>query len=102
MRAMTKKIELFLLKLKTLPFVLLGDRIKARKDQFRDLRMALRQARIPMSYEMYVSNAVFYSVLAGLAGAIIGLVLAYIVVSVVGLPAQITHLKFSASTAWLL
>ena len=102
MRAMAKKIELFLLKLKTLPFVLLGDRIKARKDQFRDLRMALRQARIPMSYEMYVSNAVFYSVLAGLAGAIIGLVLAYIVVSVVGLPAQITHLKFSASTAWLL
>ncbi len=102
MRAMAKKIELFLLKLKTLPFVLLGDRIKARKDQFRDLRIALRQARIPMSYEMYVSNAVFYSVLAGLAGAIMGVLLAYFVVSVVGLPAQITRLKFSASTAWLL
>ncbi len=102
MRAMAKKIELFLLKLKTLPFVLLGDRIKARKDQFRDLRTALRQARIPMSYEMYFSNAVFYSVLAGLVGGIIGLILAYIVVSVVGLPPQITHLKFSASTAWLL
>lgn len=102
MRAMAKKIELFLLKLKTLPFVLLGDRIKAHKDQFRDLRTALRQARIPMSYEMYVSNAVFYSVLAGIAGGIIGLIIAYIVVSVVGLPAQITNLKFSASTAWLL
>lgn len=99
---MAKKIELFFLKLKTLPFVLLGKRIKARKDQFRDLRMALRQARIPMSYEMYVSNAVFYSVLACLAGAIIGLILAYFFVSVVGLPAQITRLKFSASTAWLL
>ncbi len=95
-------IESFLIKLKTIPFVLLGDRIKARKDQFHDLRLALRQARIPMSYEMYISNAVFYSVLAGLVGAIIGLMLAYFVVSVVGLPPQITHLKFTPSTAWLI
>ncbi|MFA4935331.1 MAG: type II secretion system F family protein, partial [Candidatus Methanoperedens sp.] len=96
------KIDSFLLKLKTIPFVLLGDRIKARKDQFHNLRLALRQARIPMSYEIYISNAVFYSVLAGLAGAIIGLTLAYFVVSIVGLPPQITNLKFTPSTAWLI
>jgi flagellar protein FlaJ len=102
MSAMAGKIELFFQKLKILPFVLLGDRMKARKEEFRDLRMALRQARIPMSYEMYISNAMFYSVLAGLAGAFIGLILAYILVSVVGLPAQITHLTFTPSTAWML
>ncbi|MDP2844465.1 MAG: type II secretion system F family protein [Candidatus Methanoperedens sp.] len=96
------KIESFLLKLKTIPFVLLGDRIKARKDQFHDLRLALRRARIPMSYEIYISNAVFYSILAGLMGAIIGLTLAYFVVSIVGLPPQITNLKFTQSTAWLI
>lgn len=96
------KIESFLLKLKTIPFVLLGDRIKARKDQFHNLRLALRQARIPMSYEIYISNAVFYSVIAGIVGAIIGLMLAYFVVSIVGLPPQITHLKFTQSTAWLI
>ncbi len=99
---MAKKTELFLLKLKTLPFVLLGDKIKAHKDDFRDLRIAMRQARIPMSYEMYISNAVFYSALAGLVGAILGLITAYIVVYNVGLPAQITHLKFTQSTAWML
>lgn len=102
MRAMAKKVESFFLKLKTLPFVLLGDRIKAKKEEFHNLRMAMRQARIPMSYEMYLSSAVFYSVLAGLVGAILGLIAAYIVVQKVGLPAQITHLKFTQSTAWLL
>ncbi len=99
---MASKIELYFKKLKTFPFVLFGERMKARKDQFRDLRLALKQARIPMSYEMYLSNAVFYSVLVGIIGAIIGLILAYLIVSVVGLPEKITHLRFTESTAWLL
>jgi flagellar protein FlaJ len=95
-------IDLFFRKLKRLPFVLLGDKIKARQEKFYDLRIALRQARVPMSYEMYISNAMFYSLIAGLIGAIIGFVMAYIIVSVVGLPPTLTHLTFTESTAWLL
>ncbi|MDO8727900.1 MAG: type II secretion system F family protein [Candidatus Methanoperedens sp.] len=95
-------IDLFFRKLKRLPFVLLGDKIKARQEKFYDLRIALRQARIPMSYEMYISNAMFYSLIAGLIGALIGLVMAYIIVSVVGLPPTLTKLTFTESTAWLL
>jgi len=102
MRAMANKIELYFQKLKSLPFVLLGDKIKARKEKMHDLRTALRQARIPVSYEMYLSNAVFYSVLSGLAGAIFGLLLAYLVVSVIGLPDRLTHLTFTPQTAWLI
>ncbi len=99
---LNKTVELFFLKLKTLPFVLLGEKMKARQDKYRDLRNAMRQARIPMSYEMYISNAMFYSVLVGIIGALVGLVMAYMVVSVVGLPDKITHLTFSESTVWLL
>lgn len=95
-------IDLFFRKLKRLPFVLLGDKIKARQEKFIGLRTALRQARIPMSYEMYISNAMFYSVISGIIGAIIGSLVAYIIVSVVGLPPAITHLTFTESTAWLL
>lgn len=95
-------IDLFFRKLKRLPFVLLGDKIKARQEKFYDLRIALRQARVPMSYEMYISNALFYSFIAGLIGAMIGLVMAYIIVSVVGLPPTLTRLTFTESTAWLL
>ncbi|TRZ87450.1 MAG: secretion system protein [Methanosarcinales archaeon] len=95
-------IDLFFRKLKRLPFVLLGDKIKARQEKFYDLRIALRQARVPISYEMYISNAIFYSLIAGLIGALLGLLMAYIVVSVVGLPPTLTKLTFTESTAWLI
>ncbi len=102
MENISKSADLIFLKIKKLPFILLGERIKARKEKFHDMRMSLRQARIPISYEMYVSNAVFYSIIAGIFGAIMGLIIAYVIVSIVGLPAQITHLTFSESTAWML
>jgi len=95
-------LDLFFRKIKRLPFVLLGEKIKARQEKFYNLRIALRQARVPMSYEMYISNAMFYSLLAGLIGAIIGLLMAYIIVSVVGLPPALTKITFTESTAWLL
>ena len=96
------KMEIFFFKLKRLPFVLLGDKIKKETEKFHNLRRDMRQARIPMSYEMYISNAMFYSVLTGIIGALFGLTIAYIIISVVGLPPQITHITFSPSTVWLL
>ncbi|MFZ3060574.1 MAG: type II secretion system F family protein [Candidatus Methanoperedens sp.] len=99
---MANKVEFYFQKLKTLPFVLLGEKMKARKDKFRDLRIAMRQARIPMSYEMYISNSMFYSVLAGIAGAFLGLITTYILFTFVRLPERLTHLTFSPKTAWLL
>lgn len=87
---------------KKIPFALLGDRIQARKEKYANLQVQLFQARVPLSYEMYVSNAIFYSVFCCLIGLILGLILSYIVVSVVGLPDSITKLEFSQSTAWVL
>jgi len=60
MENINKSAELIFFKLKKLPFILLGERIKERKEQYRDMRMSLRQARIPISYEMYLSNAIFF------------------------------------------
>ncbi len=99
---LSKNTELIFRKLKSLPFVLLGSKFKARQDSYRDLRIAMRQARIPISYEMYISNAIFYSVIMGILGALMGLIAAYILVSLVGLPDKLTHLTFSPSIAWLL
>ncbi|MCZ7406126.1 MAG: type II secretion system F family protein [Candidatus Methanoperedens sp.] len=99
---MASKVEFYFKKLKTLPFVLLGEKMKAKKDQFRDLRTAMRQARIPMSYEMYISNAMFYSVLAGIVGALLGLITTYILFTFVRLPERLTRLTFSPKTAWLI
>ncbi|MCX9013718.1 MAG: type II secretion system F family protein [Candidatus Methanoperedens sp.] len=95
-------VELFFRKLKATPYLLLGKRIRERKEQYRSLRMALKQARIPISYEMYLSNALFYSGVIGIIGGIFGAILAYIVVSIVGLPERLTHLTFSPDYAWIL
>lgn len=87
---------------KKIPFAILGDYIKSRSQQYESLRKQLRQARIGISYEMYISNAIFYSLLAGIIGAIIGVTVAYIVLNFVTLPEQLTKLTFSQSSAWIL
>jgi flagellar protein FlaJ len=100
--SMEHKFISYLNIVKKIPFVILGDKIKEKKGSYANLQIQLKQARIPMSYEMYISNAIFYSILCGITGAILGLLMAYTVIAVVGLPAQITQLTFGPSTAWLL
>ncbi|KXS43523.1 MAG: archaeal flagellar protein FlaJ [Methanohalophilus sp. T328-1] len=48
-----------------IPFALLGERVKEKGDRYSSLQLQLKQARIPVSYEMYVSAGIFYSVVAG-------------------------------------
>jgi flagellar protein FlaJ len=97
-----KKISFLIYKFKMMPYIMLGDQMKKREDAFTDLKKQLKQARIAMSYEMYLSNTIFYSVLAGLIGAFLGVIVSYIVIIIIGLPDQITHLTFGPSTAWIL
>lgn len=89
-------------KLKMLPYVLLGDWMKERRDKYQNLRLQLRRARIPLSFEMYISNSIFYSLLSGIVGAILGLLSAYIIINVVQLPERLTKLTFGPEWVWLL
>ncbi|TGC08735.1 type II secretion system F family protein [Methanolobus halotolerans] len=97
-----KKASLYFNIVKRIPFILLGTRIKARKQNYVNLQKQLNQARIPISHEMYISNAVFYSVLAGILGAFLGLFLTYVIIGLIGLPENITKLTFTPSMAFLL
>ncbi len=97
-----KKATIYFNILKRLPYVLIGDKIKARKENYENLQRQLNQARIPISHEMYISNAIFYSIVSGIVGALIGLFLTYTVIFLVGLPDQITNLTFSPQMAVLL
>ena len=98
----TKQFHHWLRLFMMVPFVVLGDRIRAQAAQYHDLRIKLQQARIPVSYEMYVSSSLFYSIVAGIIGAILGLIISFVVIEVIGLPDKITKLTFSESTAWLI
>ncbi|MBW6470585.1 MAG: type II secretion system F family protein [Methanosarcinaceae archaeon] len=97
-----KKAVILLSLFKMIPFVILGDKMKAKKAKYVNLQLQLKQARMPISYEMYLSNAIFYSIVGGIVGAILGFFTTYIVIMVVGLPDQITKLTFGPSTAWIL
>ncbi|MDF1534651.1 MAG: secretion system protein, partial [Methanosarcinaceae archaeon] len=68
-----KKAVILLSLFKMIPFVLLGDKMKAKKAKYVNLQLQLKQARMPISYEMYLSNAIFYSIVGGIVGAILGL-----------------------------
>jgi flagellar protein FlaJ len=100
--SISKKTTFFIHKFKMLPFIILGSRMKDQQEKYYTLKKQLKQARIAMSYEMYLSNTIFYSFVAGLVGALLGLIIAYVFITIVGLPDQITHLTFGPSTAWIL
>ncbi|WP_292484160.1 type II secretion system F family protein [Methanohalobium sp.] len=97
-----RQARLFLTIFKKIPFALLGEKMKEKKKKYARLQLQLKQARIPTSYEMYISNAIFYSVVSGLTGAILGIFTAYMLIVVIGLPDNLTNLTFGPSTAWLL
>lgn len=88
--------------LQKIPFTLLGDRIRNRREKYANLELQLKQARIPTSYEMYVSSAIFYSLLASIVGLIIGVTLVYLILVIFGLPEQLTNIRINESFAWLL
>nr|WP_245312671.1 type II secretion system F family protein [Methanohalophilus levihalophilus] len=88
--------------LQKIPFTLLGDRIRNRREKYASLELQLKQARVPTSYEMYVSSALFYSLVTAFVGMVIGLTLTYFVFVVFGLPEQLTNVRINESFAWLL
>ncbi|MCD5409896.1 MAG: type II secretion system F family protein [Methanocellales archaeon] len=68
-------------------FRIFGPRLEMEK--YYSLERSLRQARIPVSWDVYVAKAKLYSLVLGFLGAIIGLTLAIIIIYLVGLPPAI-------------
>ncbi|ATZ61504.2 MAG: type II secretion system F family protein [Methanosarcinales archaeon Met12] len=70
-----------------LAFRIFGSRLEMEK--YYSLERSLRQARIPVSWDVYVAKARLYSLILGFLGAVIGLTLVIIVIHLVGLPPAI-------------
>ncbi|MCK4928722.1 MAG: type II secretion system F family protein [Methanosarcinales archaeon] len=100
--AITHRMQFLLHKVMMIPFIILGENMKAQEEKYSGLQKTLKQARITKSYEMYLSNTIFYSIIAGIVGALFGLLIAFILISVIGLPEKITSLTFDPSIAWIL
>ncbi|MHC1636379.1 MAG: type II secretion system F family protein, partial [Candidatus Methanospirareceae archaeon] len=53
-----------------------GEYFRRNKEKYAELEKALIAARFPVTYDIYLSNAIFYSLIAGLTGLILGFVIA--------------------------
>lgn len=100
--AVSHKLQFLLHKVMMIPFIILGDSMKNKEEKYAGLQKSLKQARIGKSYEMYLSNTIFFSIVAGIIGALIGLLIAFILISVIDLPDKITNLTFGPNIAWIL
>ncbi|MET1123996.1 MAG: type II secretion system F family protein [Archaeoglobaceae archaeon] len=69
-----------------LGYRLFGDAIRREREKYFDLEIALKRAAISMPPEMYIATARMFSIIFGLIGAIIGIILAYILVRFIGIP----------------
>ncbi|MEX2193627.1 MAG: type II secretion system F family protein [Nitrosarchaeum sp.] len=55
-------------------YKLLNDHIKILYPKLRSMEKSIKQAMIPIPFEVYVSSMVFFSLIAGICGVIIGLI----------------------------
>lgn len=62
-----------------LAYRLFGESFKRRKSEFAYFEKILKSARIPKSYDVYLAEAKFYSIIAGIVGIIVGIFLYSIV-----------------------
>lgn len=88
--------------LSNVAFKIFGERLRLKGDKYIEFQKALKQAQMPISYEMYMSSVYLYSLITGIIGAVVGIVASYIYVAVIGLPEQMTKIQLNPKVGWLL
>jgi flagellar protein FlaJ len=83
-------------------YKLFGGEVKKKKHKYHNLQKKLRQARITKPWDVYVSTAMLYATAASIIGAIIGAIVAYIAVVLIGLPQSLSKIYLPAELTWLL
>ena len=63
----------------TLSYILLNNRVQFLYPRFRNLEKAIKQSMLPIPFEVYVCSMVFLSLIAGLIGLVVGVIIALLV-----------------------
>ncbi|MCD1293658.1 secretion system protein [Methanocella sp. CWC-04] len=85
----------------TIAHTIFGGEVKKRKEKFYNLQKQLRQARMSQSYEVYVSMAYLVSIIIGFIGAIVGVLLAFLVLRMVDAQGNFTNIHLPDTLAFL-
>lgn len=81
--------------------VIFGPEVKKRKERYYQLQKQLRQAHMAKSYEIYVSVAYLTSIILAVVGAMLGLVIGFLLRGFIINSTTMTNLHMPASMNWL-
>lgn len=85
----------------TIAHVVFGGEVRKNKDRYYSLQKQLRQAHMAQSYEVYASVAYLVSMIVGFLGALIGIVIAFIVLGLVSSQGNFTNIHLPETLAWI-
>ena len=87
--------------LSTIAHVVFGAEVRKHKERFYGLQKQLRQAHMAQSYEVYASIAYLVSMIVGFVGALIGIIIAFVILGLISSNGNATNIHLPDSLAWL-
>jgi flagellar protein FlaJ len=87
--------------LSTIAHVVFGAEVRKHKERFYNLQKQLRQAHMAQSYEVYASVAYLVSMIVGFVGALIGIVIAFVILDLISSNGNSTNIHLPGSLSWL-
>jgi flagellar protein FlaJ len=85
----------------TIAHVVFGAEVRKHKERFYNLQKQLRQAHMAQSYEVYASVAYLVSMIVGFVGALIGIVIAFVILDLISSNGNGTNIHLPTSLSWL-
>jgi flagellar protein FlaJ len=85
----------------TIAHVVFGGEVRKHKEKFYGLQKQLRQAHMAQSYEVYASVAYLVSMVVGFIGALIGIVIAFLILGMINSQGNFTNIHMPDTLAWI-
>lgn len=87
--------------LSTIAHVVFGGEVRKHKERYYTLQKQLRQAHMAQPYEVYASIAYLVSMIVGFVGALIGVVIAFLILGMINSQGNFTNIHMPESLTWI-
>ncbi len=88
--------------LSTIAHVVFGGEVRKHKEKYYTLQKQLRQAHMAQSYEVYASVAYLVSIVVGLVGAVLGIVIAFLILGILNSQGNFTNIHMPETLTWII
>jgi flagellar protein FlaJ len=85
----------------TIAHVVFGGEVRKHKEKYYTLQKQLRQAHMAQSYEIYASVAYLVSMIVGFVGALLGVVIGFLILNIINSQGNFTNIHMPDTLAWI-